>query len=122
MKFLLFILLFFFTSIIVFSQKKVFIENKDDIVKEAIHEIEVSMQPPEGDLYLFTQKYKITGTYDFDITLYEKGLVATVFVNNREGGSILSQNKLKDFVKAMKFEFKMPKGKKYKFNYVFNFN
>lgn len=103
------------------GQKKPLIDNFDKVVAQAKLEIEQSMKGPEGGLYLFTQEYEITGTYDFDITLHEKGKVATVYVKGSEGGTIKKQNMLKDFVKDMQFNFKMPKGKDYKFNYVFKF-
>jgi hypothetical protein len=80
------------------------------------------MMAPEGRLYLFAQKNQISGVFDFDITIQERGFVATVFVSNNQGGSLQSQSKLKDFVKDFVFDFKMPKGKKYKLSYQFNFN
>lgn len=109
-------------STLAFGQKKALIEEYSKVVDAAKIELDESMKGPEGNLFLYKQEYGISGTYDFDITLHEKGLVATVFVKGNEGGTIKMQNKLKDFVKAMKFGFKMPKGKDYKFNYVFNFN
>jgi hypothetical protein len=109
-------------SLTVYAGKKPLIEDYDKVVATAIAEIEQALQAPEGDLYLFVQENQISGTFSFDITLHEKGKVATVFVKSNEGGTIKSQNMLKDFVKAMDFNFKMPKGKDYKFNYVFKLN
>ncbi len=79
-------------------------------------------QAPEGTLYLFKTENNIEGIYKFDISIHEKGKVASVFCQDREGGTIQMQNKLKDFVKEFEFHFKMPKGKKYKFHYIFEFN
>ncbi|HPE57257.1 MAG TPA: hypothetical protein P5514_13390 [Bacteroidales bacterium] len=109
-------------SVSAYAGKKPLIEDYDKVVAAAKAEIEKSLQAPEGELFLFAQAKGISGTFSFDITIHEKGLVATVFVVSNEAGTIKSQNNLKDFVKAMKFNFKMPKGKDYKFNYVFNFN
>ncbi|MCB2222387.1 MAG: hypothetical protein KQI35_18530 [Bacteroidetes bacterium] len=109
-------------SLSAYAGKKPLIEDYDKVVATAIKEIEQAMEAPEGELYLFAKENEISGTFSFDITLHEKGLVATVFVKSNEGGTIKSQNMLKDYVKAMKFEFKMPKGKDYKFNYIFKFN
>lgn len=102
--------------------KKPLIEKYDEVVEAAMQQLNKSMEGPEGELFLFQQSSGIKGLYDFDITLHEKGEVATVFVRRNEGGSISFQNKLKDFLKEMEFDFKMPKGKDYKFNYTFNFN
>ncbi len=116
------LILFFSISISTFAGKKPLIEDYEQVVATAKQEIEQSLQGPEGELYLFVHENNISGTFSFDITLHEKGKVATVFVKSNEGGSIKSQNMLKDFVKDMKFNFKMPKGKDYKFNYLFKFN
>lgn len=117
--FLIFLLL---SSITVNADKKPLIEDYDEVVATAKTAIQKSMEAPEGELHLFVQENKISGRFEFEITIHEKGLVATVFVKSNEGGSIQSQNKLKDFVKNIKFDFKMPKGKSYKFSYLFNFS
>jgi len=110
------------TASILSAQKKVLLEEYDKVVAQATKELDESMNGPEGELFLFKTENEITGIYDFDITIHEKGEVATVFVRERDGGSIQMQNRLKDFVKELKFNFKMPKGKDYKFSYKFNFN
>ena len=105
-----------------YSQKKRLIEKHDEVVEAAILEIENSMQGPEGGLFLLKTENEISGTYTMDIQLYEKGKVASVFCKSKENAQIKSQTLIKDFIKAYKFNFKMPKGKKYKFEYTFNFN
>ena len=105
-----------------YAQKNILIEEHEKVAAQATIELDEAMKGPEGELFLFKQESGITGVYDFDITLHEKGKVATVFVKGNEGGTIKLQNQLKDFVKEMKFNFKMPKGKDYKFSYTFNFN
>jgi len=114
--------MFLFAALSAYAGKKPLIENYDEVVAAATNALDKAMQGPEGEIYLFASEKNIYGKFDFDITIHEKGLVATVFVNSREDGSIQSQNMLKDFVKDLKFNFKMPKGKDYKFNYVFLFN
>ncbi len=121
MKFQLVIFLLLL-SVGAFAQKNMLIEEYDKVAAQGKIELDEAMKGPEGELFLFKQESGITGIYDFDITLHEKGKVATVFVRRNEGGTIKMQNKLKDFVKEMKFNFKMPKGKDYKFSYTFNFN
>ena len=114
--------LFISMTISSFSQKKPLIERYEEVVKTATASLDEAMKGPDGVLFQVKTEIGLTGIYDFDITLHEKGEVATVFVNSREGGNIKMQNYLKDYLKDMKFGFKMPKGKDYKFNYVFNFN
>ena len=109
-------------SIATFAQKKVLIEDKDEIHAEAIREIEQAMAPPEGPIYLFQYKYGIKGEYTYDITIREKGDIATVFAIGNTNGTIEAQNKLKDFLMEFEFNFKLPKGKSYKFRYTFTFN
>ena len=115
-------LLIVFFAITGFSQKKVTLEVKSEIIEAATKELDNAMQPPGGELYLLKTENNITGEYTMDITIHEKGTVACVFAAGRESGTIKSQNRLKDFVKQYKFNFKMPKGKDYKFQYIFKFN
>jgi len=116
------VMLLIAVSATAFAQKKMLIESKEEIIETATKELTLAMQPPEGSLYLFKQEYKITGEYIFDITIREKGEVASVFAAGNEGGSILQQNKVKDKIRNFEFGFKMPKGKTYKFQYIFKFD
>ncbi len=103
------------------AQKKILVESGEEVEVLAARDFEVSMQGPEGELYLFAQEYKIEGTYEFKVTVGDKGRVTSIFVVNREGGSIKMQNMVKDAVKATKFNFKLPKNKDYSFEYKFKF-
>ena len=107
-----------------FSQKrkKVLIESKSEIIETARKELDEAMKAPEGAIYLFATGNQLEGEYTFDITVHEKGKVASVFCAERKEGTIKMQNKLKDFIKDFQFYFKMPKGKRYKFTYKFKFN
>ena len=116
-----------FTSILLFvvlitqAQKPVLIESKEEVIKQATSELDAALSPPEGTLYKFSQKYHITGEYTMLLTLRNKGQVVSVFVQDKKGGNILSQNALKDKLLDFQFSFKMPKNKDYKFNYTFKF-
>ena len=101
-------------------KKKTLIEDPDEIIMTAAKVIEASMKEG-GELYELAKEYQFTGTYTIDITVHGKGLVASVFIADREEGSIAVQNRLKDYIKEMKMGFRMPKGKKYKFRYKFKF-
>jgi len=122
MKKLLLIMLFSAVLSSVFAQKKILIEEQQKIVATAKAELDEAMKGPEGTLYLLAEKYQITGNFELSITIHEKGKVVTVFVKSNEGGSIKSQNTLKDYLMTYRFNFKMPKGNNYKFNHTFNFN
>ncbi len=111
-----------FISVSVSAQKKVFLESKALIIETATKELDSAMQSPEGSLYLFQLEKGLKGEYVFDITIREKGEVSSVFVVGNNGGTISQQNMLKDKIKNFKFNFKMPKGKLYKFRYIFKFN
>jgi hypothetical protein len=103
------------------AQKPEIIELKEDVVKQATLELDQALTPPEGALYKFGQKYKITGEYTLQLTLRNKGQVVSVFVADKKDGNIPSQNSLKDKMLDFQFSFKMPKNKDYKFSYTFKF-
>jgi len=121
MKYLVTIV-FFVTFFSANAQKKELIEYQDDIIKEAKLELDSAMMAPEGVLYLFSQKKNVKGSYTMDLTIREKGEVVSVFCVSNENGSITSQNILKDYLQNLGFNFKMPKGKRYKFQYEFKFD
>lgn len=106
----------------VHAQKKVLIEDYQKVIEAAKAEFDEAMKAPEGALYLFAEKHQIKGTFVLSITIHEKGKVVTVFVKKNEGGSIPSQNTLKDYLMKHRFNFKMPKGNDYKFDHTFQFN
>ncbi|MCF8368913.1 MAG: hypothetical protein K9G76_07705 [Bacteroidales bacterium] len=104
-----------------FTQKKLLIERSEEVVSAAKAEIAASMEGPEGGLYLLQQEHGLKGTYVMDIQIHEKGKVASVFCKSKENGEISHQTIIKDYIKDFSFNFKMPKGKKYKFEYTFKF-
>lgn len=108
-------------GIAAFGQKRQMVEYRENIVEKAIAELDSVSAPPEGVLFKEVFESGIKGHYVFDITIREKGFVATVFVVNDGENSIPMQNRLKDLIKAYRFSFKVPKGKSYKFQYTFNF-
>jgi hypothetical protein len=120
MKHLILLVIVLF-SINSFAQKKQLVESQAEVEKLAAAEFETSMNGPEGDLYLFGQENNIEGTYYFKVTLGDRGKVVSIFVINREGGSVQMQNKVKDAVKATKFSFKLPKDKNFSLEYKFKF-
>ncbi|MCF6342235.1 MAG: hypothetical protein L3J31_05455 [Bacteroidales bacterium] len=102
-------------------EKKPLIESREKVEAAAKKEFVQAMQPPEGELYLFGVENIIKGEYYFKITLGDRGKVTSIYVISREGGDIPSQNKVKDAVKAFRFNFKLPKNKDYSFKHKFKF-
>lgn len=121
-KTILLAFLMVFLGITAFSQKKELLEDKDLIIERANAELDSAMAPPEGSLYLWSQKNSIKGEYIFDISIWEKGTVTSIFVVGSNGGTIDAQNRFKSFLMSYNFNFKMPKGKSYKFRHTFVFN
>ena len=103
-----------------YAQKKQLITEKADIVAQAKKELDATMANPESKLRKYILKNQIKGEFIFDITIAEKGTVLTVFAVSSDADDIKKQNLLKDGVKALVFNFKMPKDKSYKFQYTFN--
>ena len=121
MKKILITLLILTSGISLKAQKPEILELKEEVIKQATLELDQAMTPPEGALYKFGQKYKISGEYTLQLTLRNKGQVVSVFVADKKDGNIPSQNSLKDKMLDFKFSFKMPKNKDYKFSYTFKF-
>lgn len=104
------------------AQKKVLIEDKDLIIERAKAELDSAMAGPEGSIYLWAQKNPIKGEYIFDISIWEKGTVTSIYVVGSNNGTIDAQNRFRSFLMGFQFNFKMPKGKSYKFRHSFVFN
>ena len=118
-------LLFFLLSTIgisSFAQKKELIEDKDLIIETARAELDLAMKAPEGSIYLYTLKNPIKGEYTFDISFNDKSIVTSIFLVETKDGTIDAQNRFKSFLMTFKFNFKVPKGKSYKFRHTFVFN
>jgi len=104
------------------SKKKPLYHSKDDVVTAAQEELDKAMSAPDGVIYLWAKEKNINGKYFFEVSIRDKGKVATVYCADREGGSLVNQSDLKDAIMDYEFNFKMPKGKSYKFKYTFDFN
>ncbi|MCB0397598.1 MAG: hypothetical protein KDD36_13165 [Flavobacteriales bacterium] len=106
-----------------FSQahaQKNLISDQEEVIQAAAKVMETAMK--EGSLLELKNEHKLTGSYILDVTIRNKGEVVSIFVVERDGGSIEFQNLLKDHIKSMKMGFRMPKNKNYKFRYKFNFD
>lgn len=121
MKKLIIIMLILTSAICLKAQKPELLEIKEEVIAQANLELDQAMSQPEGALYKFGQKYKISGEYTLQLTIRNKGQVVSVFVADKKDGNIPSQNSLKDKMLDFQFSFKMPKNKDYKFSYTFKF-
>lgn len=121
MKTLIFLFLLTNIAISAVSQKKELITEKEAIITEAKKELDETIKNPESKLMLLVKENKVTGEFIFDITIHGKGEVLSVFVVSSDADDVKMQNMVKDWVKALEFNFKMPKDKSFKFQYTFNF-
>lgn len=116
------LILFILLGICAFSQKKELLEDKDLIIERAKAELDLAMTPPEGSIYLYTLKNPIQGEYTFDISFNDKNIVTSIYVVASKDGTIDAQNRFKSYLMTFKFNFKVPKGKSFKFRHTFIFN
>ena len=104
------------------AQKRVLIEDEASIIERAKENIEAAFDDVDTQLFETHMSYPYVGRYVFKITLGNKTRITSIFVEEREGGSIPEQNRLKDAVIDLKLDFKIPKNKQYQFLHEFNFN
>lgn len=121
LTFLLLLAILLVIAVSLRAQKPELIELKEEVVKQATLELDNALSPPDGTLFKFVQKNKISGEYTMQLTIRNKGQVVSVFVADKKDGNIPSQNALKDKLMDFQFNFKMPKNKDYKFSYTFKF-
>jgi hypothetical protein len=91
----------------------------EEVVAQAKLELDSSMK--YGALKEWAVKNNIRGEYIMDITIHEKGKVLSVFAVSSDADDIKIQNRVKDMIRTLEFNIKMPKKKTYKFQYIFNF-
>jgi hypothetical protein len=63
----------------------------------------------------------LRGSFTCDITVDEKGRTDTVFQVDSDLASTEHNTRVKDFLKAKRYEFKLPKGKRYKLRETISF-
>ena len=87
----------------------------EQAVKEELAELEASESWQE-----YFQDNNIKGSYTFQITVWNKGEVVSVLaVERSKDGTIPNQNSIKNYIKLLKFGFKVPKGKRYTVDHTF---
>ncbi|MHC1707183.1 MAG: hypothetical protein AB9842_06625 [Bacteroidales bacterium] len=103
------------------AQKQPLIAEKDAVIAQAKHELDAMMSDSQSSLRKYAKENNISGEYIFDITIAERGKVISVYAVGSDADDIRHQNKVKDIIRTLKFNFKMPKKSRYKFQYTFNF-
>lgn len=100
------------------AQKKEYLSDPEIIEQKAKESLDNHVAT-NNNFQKYISKNDISGTYVYDIVIWNKGEVASVNAISREG-EIKSQNLLKDYLKEFRFPLKLPKNQQYKFRYTFN--
>lgn len=101
------------------AQKKKTITSYEEVVQ--IVKVQLDSSAREGAVKEYVVKNNIKGEFIYDITVGDKGKVVTVFAVTSDDEKYKTQNKLKDFLRTIKFDVKTAKGRLYKFQYTFYF-
>ena len=74
----------------------------------------LAAEKAQGKLAELALKLGLRGSFTFDLTVSDKGTTETVFQVDSTIESIPDRNHLKDYLMSLKFDFKVPKGKRFK--------
>lgn len=102
-----------------FAQKTAILYESQEIEQAIKAELDASMAG--GALKQFALDNKMTGEYIIDITVDHAGKVLTVFAVSNDTDDLKRQTMLLDFLRQTKFNFKLVKGKRHKYQYAFQF-
>lgn len=108
------------------AQKKPFYNTQEAVMEAAYKSLDERMENGsikawiEDGLEKATGETTLKGRFVYDITIRNKGEVASVFKVESDA-SVPVQNYVRNHMKALRFPFKMPKNKSYKFQYEFKF-
>jgi hypothetical protein len=96
-----------------------YVETNDEFIELATKDLDAHMQ--DEKFLKKMDKEDIHGSYTYQITVGDKGKITHMrSLERSEDASIHGQNTLNDLVKKYKFDFKIPKGNFYNFQYTFN--
>ena len=104
------------------AQKKPYYTELEEVIEAAYNTLDFEMK--SGKLKEWATERQIKGSYTYDITIGDKkSEVLTIRATDRSAdGIIKQQNAVKDYIKNMRFPFKLPKEKRYQFQYEFKFD
>lgn len=95
-----------------------YVETNDEFIDLATKDLDAHMQ--DEKFLKKMAKEDIHGSYTYQITVGDKGKITHMrSLERSEEASIHGQNTLNDLVKKYKFDFKIPKGNYYNFQYTF---
>lgn len=103
------------------AQKKELLEDKETILARAARSLDAEMQAG-GSLHAAVVKEGLIGRYVLQVSIRDKGDISSVFVVSAEGHDQRSQNRFKDLVHFTELPFKMPKGRHYRIEHMFDLN
>lgn len=81
----------------------------------------LAAEKAQGKLAELALKLGLRGSFTFDLTVSDKGTTETVFPVESTIESIPDRNKLKDYLMSLHFDFKVPKGKRFKTRQTLDF-
>jgi hypothetical protein len=100
------------------SAQRPILETQEAVVASAITQLD-SLMKDEKFLKMLV-KEEVHGNHTYQIGVGDKGQINTMrALSQSENASIDGQNYLNNLVKVHKFDFKLPKGNFYKFEYTF---
>lgn len=100
------------------NAQKEYHKDKDAIEAAASDQLDVLMQNEKVLKKL--AKEEIHGEYTYKVTVREKSKIASMlFISKSANASLKGQNYFNYLVAKHKFDFKIPKGNFYTFNYTF---
>lgn len=107
----------FFAALTANAQKE-YHQDQSAIEAAGISQLDLMMQNEKVLKKL--KKEDIHGEYTYKITVKEKSKIASMlFLDKSESASMKGQNYFNNLVSNYKFDFKMPKGNYYTFEYTF---
>ncbi len=114
-------ILFLFAILLIgteLSAQRPFVETSDEFVELATKDLDQFVQ--DEKFLQGMEKEEIHGSYTYQITVNDKGKISHMrSLERSEDASIHGQNTLNDLVRHYKFDFKIPKGNLYNFQYTF---
>ncbi len=108
-----------FTTTLSYAQKKPLLTTNEEIMTAVTKELDQSFV--DGKLAKTVEKYGITGEYEYDITVGDKGELQTIFTIRKEGLNVDYNRYLQYALRNFKYKtFKVPKYKSEKIRYKIN--
>ncbi len=100
------------------SAQRPVLDSREEVTARAIAQLDSLMK--EEKFLTMLAKEEVHGDYVYQIGVGDKGQINSMrAISRSENASIDGQNYLNNLVKVYKFDFRLPKGNFYKFEYTF---